>query len=222
LISETQLTYVLVAGVALFAIGLFWLIVAAFRVKWYWGLAVLLFPPIGLIFALRIHVRKEAAWPLVFLAVGLVVGAAPIAYNRFLPIDLGPHESMVDNELHITLTKWDRKDYSVLGARPGAVVVQMANPDVTDQTLTYLRGMKRLRELDLNGTQVSDEGLRELEGLLDLATLRLKNTKITDAGFQKWLAARESLMLIDLRGTKVSKETGKTWKAARPDRTLFQ
>ena len=52
-------------------------------------------------------------------------------------------------------------------------VLQMANPDVTDQSLESLREMKALRELDLNGSQVTDAGLEILKELPALASLRL-------------------------------------------------
>ena len=101
-----------------------------------------------------------------------------------MPIDLGPREKIVDGQRHITLTGWDRKDYGFLGSKRDVVVLQMANPDVTDQTLEHLKGMNRLKELDLNNTQVTDAGLKVLSDLPALATLRLKNTKVTDQGFQ--------------------------------------
>ena len=156
------------------------------------------------------------------MAVGFAVVAAPIAFNQLARVDLGPREKLVDRELHITLTGWDRRDYSALAARPETVVLQMANPDVTDQTLVYLKGMTRLRELDLEGSQVGDEGLRELDALPGLETLRLKGTRITDAGFGRWLAPRESLRQLDLRDTRVGKESGRAWRASRPGRRLLQ
>jgi hypothetical protein len=219
---ETTLFYsIAVPGVALAAVGLLWLIVAAFRVKWYWGLALVLFLPVGLpIFAFR-HF-KAANWPLAIMALGLAIGSAPLAYNKLIPVDLGPHEKVVGGELHLTLTGWDRKDYSVLARKPFTVVLQMANPDVTDATLINLRRMTRLRELDLSGTQIDDEGLQELEPLKGLETLWLKDTRITDEGFRKWLQPREGLMKLDLRGTAVTKGTGKAWRDAKADRRLLQ
>jgi Leucine Rich repeat len=218
---ETRLFYIAVGGVALAAIGLLWLIVASFRVKWYWGLAVLLFLPIALpIFIIR-HL-KASAWPLAIVAIGLAIGSAPIVYNKVTPVDLGPYERKVGDEIHLTLTKWDRKDYSILADRPGTVVLQMANPDVTDSTLINLKGMAKLRELDLSNTQVDDDGLKELEPLAGLESLRLKGTKITDEGFKKWLEPRGTLRQLDLRGTAVTKETGKAWRDAKDGRRLLQ
>ena len=96
----------------------------------------------------------------------------------------------------------------------------MANPDVNDQTLESLKGMKLLRELDLNGSQVTDAGLEILKELPALASLRLARTKISDKGFRSALFAKESLMQLDLRGTSVSKETIQEWRGAKPGAVL--
>ncbi len=94
----------------------------------------------------------------------------------------------------------------------------MANPNVTDETLNYLRGMDRLRELDLNDTQVSDAGLAVVAELPRLEQLRLARTNITDAGFQKYLGAKESLLKLDLTGTDVKGKTKRDWKKAKTGR----
>ncbi len=123
-----------------------------------WGVPGLLGLP--LLAFLVIHWRR-ARLPLAVLVLGLVVGASPAVYSRLVPIDLGPREKLVDGELHITLTGWDQKDYSVLRARSDVVILQMANADVTDDTLQYLKGMEKLRELDLNNrrTRCTDHSL---------------------------------------------------------------
>ena len=72
--------------------------------------------------------------------------------------------------------------------------------------------MSRLKELDLNNTQVTDAGLKVLKDLPVLRTLRLKNTKVTDRGFHDTLAGKESLMQLDLTGT------GSAVKRSRPGR----
>ena len=102
--------------------------------------------------------------PLVLVVLGLLVAATPAVYTLFVPLDLGPREKLVDGERHLTLTGSDRKDYSVLKLKPDVVVLQMANPDVTDQSLESLKEMKALQELDLNGTQVTDAGLVDPPG----------------------------------------------------------
>jgi hypothetical protein len=101
-------------------------------------------------------------------------------------------------------------------ARHEAAVVQMANDDVADQTLEYLRGMDHLYSLDLNGTGITDQGLEILAGLPALRELRLARTRITDEGFKKFLADKESLLKLDLTGTAIKGKTKRDWKKLRP------
>ena len=128
------------------------------------GLAVIAVGCLGLVFRAFRHWRKGLL-PLGLIGLGLVITGFPPAYRLLVPIDLGPREKIVDGERHITLTGWDRKDYAFLGSKHDVVVLQMANPDVTDQTLEHLRGMSALKELDLNNTQVTDAGLKVLKDL---------------------------------------------------------
>jgi hypothetical protein len=213
--------FVLLLGLVLGVAGCLWLLVAAFRVRTAWGVAVLLFPPTVLAFLL-LHGRK--AWkPLLLLVVAGWLTAAPYlaSYYHERYVDLGPWEKRIDGELHLTLTGWDGQDYSILRSKPTTVVLQMANPDVTDGTLVYLEGMNHLRELDLNDTQVTDEGLGILAGLPDLQELRLRGTKITDEGFRKYLGEKKSLRKLDLRKTAVKGKTKRDWKKAEAGRELL-
>jgi hypothetical protein len=136
--------------------------------------------------------------------------------------DLGPLETMVNGEPHITLTGWQPKDmdYSVLKGRPDTVVLQMANDDVTDRTLENLRGLKKLRVLDLANTQVTDEGLSVLKEFPNLEVLFLNRTKITDAGVRQNVFAIDSLKELNVRNTQVTKKTRDEWKAAREGRKV--
>ena len=103
-------------------------------------------------------------------------------------------------------------------APPDVVVLQMANPDVTDETLELLRGLNQLRKLDLNNTQVTDAGLVVLAGLPRLERLRLGHTKITDEGFRTHLAGLASLQQIDVTGTAVKGKTKRNGRRAKPGR----
>jgi hypothetical protein len=215
---EEYAVLVLLVGLGIAAVAYLWLLVAAFRASKGWGFASLLLPPLALVFLVT-HPRKSAG-PLVL---GLVAGgllAAPYAVNYYNAryVSLGPREKTVDGELHLTLTGWDETDYSVLDNRPQTVVLQIANPDVTDRTLDHIRGMDQLREVDLNDTQVTDEGLAILAALPRLVEVRLARTKISDAGFRKYLAGKESLLKLDLTGTKVLGKTRRDWKKARAGR----
>jgi hypothetical protein len=208
--------YLLALGVALGVIGYLWLLVRAFKTRFLWGLGMLLCPPLALVFIGRHFPR--AKWPLITMLVAGVVFATPYGmsyYERhFMP--LGPHERIVDGELRITLTGLEDFDYAALESRRATAVLQMANADVDDRTLEYLKGMDQLHTLDLNGTQVTDAGLEVLAGLPALRELRLARTKISDEGFKKHLAAKESLLKVDLTGTAVKGKTKRDWKNARP------
>lgn len=149
-------------------------------------------------------------WPALLVSLGIICLTLPAAVTRFAPVDLGAHDVQVEGERHITLTGWDQKDYSVLVRIPDAVVVQMANEDVTDETLQHLAGMKSLRELDIAGSKVSDAGLNHLAGLMTLERLILSRTQITDAGLKPLLDQLPKLRLLDVR------ETGVTLAVLRP------
>ena len=185
------------------------------------GLAVILVGLLGLVFRAFRHWRKGLL-PLGLIGLGVVITGFPPLYRLIVPIDLGPRETVVNGQRHITLTGWDRKDYSLLGSKHDVVVLQMANPEVTDQTLEHLKGMNRLEELDLNNTQVSDSGLKILRDLPALASLRLQNTKVTEQGFQESLAGKATLKQLDLRGTQVSREAVHAWREANAGRRAMR
>ncbi len=207
--------YTLLGALGLLALAWFWLLVVAFAVRRAWGFGLLFFPPNALFFVPANW--KRTAPP---VALGLVA-LAPLAWSvtalHYIP--LGPHSQVVNGEAHLTLTGWNGKpeDYSLLLLRNDVVVLQMANPDVTDETLRSLEGMTQLRELDLDYTRVTDDGLAVLSRLPRLRDLRLSGTAITDAGFEKYLAGKESLKNIVVTGTKVSSKTLRAWKAANKD-----
>lgn len=221
---EEYAIWFVVVGLVLALLGYLWLVVTGFRVKWYWGLG--LFPPHVMvtvwIFLAR-HFRRAWLPCLVFLG-GLALAGTPYAVNHYLGgrVDLGPLLRQVDGEKHLTLTGWDRHDYSILAECHDVAVLQMANPDVTDATLANLKGMDRLRDLDLNGTKITDAGLAELAALPALATLRIKDTAVTDAGFQKHLQGLPQLMEVDARGTEIKSATLRRWKNEKPDRKYLR
>jgi len=185
------------------------------------GLTVIVIGCLGLVVRGFRHWRKGLA-PLMLIGIGLLVTGFPPVYRSLVPIDLGPRERIVEGQRHITLTGWDRGDYTFLGSKHDVALLHMANPDVTDRTLELLKGMNNLKELDLNNTHVTDAGLKILMDLPALYTLRLKNTAITDQGFQESLATKESLHQLDLTGTKVSQETAQAWKKAQDGRKVLR
>ncbi|MBS3764138.1 MAG: leucine-rich repeat domain-containing protein, partial [Planctomycetes bacterium] len=75
--------------------------------------------------------------------------------------------------------------------------------DITDAGLAHLTGLKNLRELDLGYTKITDAGLAHLKGLKNLRVLYLAHTKITDAGLAH-LKGLKSLRVLYLRATKIT------------------
>jgi hypothetical protein len=149
--------------------------------------------------------------------------AAPYIYTRAIEPMIFEHYrppwvARVDGELHVTLTGIPNFDYDRLKDYENAEVLQMANPDVTDETLKKLANFKMLTELDLNDTQVDDAGLAILKNCASLKKLRLANTKITDAGFREYILPRDWIEEIDVTGTPVESKTLRLWKLERDGR----
>ena len=220
---ETYGIYVLVAGIVLALAGYIWLLLRAWGHDWRWGLALVLFPPASLLF-LAVEFRRVVVPANVFL-VGLLLILGTLGLNVLVVrhIDLGPREKIVDGELHLTLNGWDRPadDYAVLEMKPNTVVLQMANSDVTDETVGFLAGLQKLQELDLNDTQVTDTGLAVLAQLPRLRVLRLRGTKITNDGFREHLLAKPTLLELDVRETEVASKTLRAWKNADKERRRY-
>jgi len=199
---NAQLSYpLLIGGLALMAIGFLWLLVRLVRSG----------DPL----------RKRLRKPLLLMAIGLCLAAAPPIIGKLVPIDLGPHEQMVDGERHLTLTGWDRKDYDVLRQKTDTARLQMANADVTDATVALLADYSKLKYLDVSNSQVDDQGLETVSRLTTLDTLYLNNTKVTAAGVEKHLTNHPALKVIWLRGTGITKDTADKVKAGLPGRRVF-
>jgi hypothetical protein len=231
--------YLLFGGLLLYLIGHLWLIIRCFKQGFGFGLLAML--PVLYIFLLILSPRR-AVRPLLVMLVGLLLAAGPVIVNRLMPIDLGPIETVENGDQHITLTGWDdeekslglfrrvarsinkklngwdRYDYSVLEQKTNVVVLQMANPDVTDDTLLHLTNLNKLRELDLSETSITDKGLKTLLQLPNLEWLRLNRTAVTDDGVREYLMAKKSLKKLEVTDTKVSAEMRSAWRKAEPGR----
>jgi hypothetical protein len=217
---EGRAYFMQVGGVGLAALAWVWLLVRVFRQGRSWGIGSLVFPPVGFVFAGRYPAKGRV--PLGLFLMCLLVAALPAIYTLTVPPDTSVREREVGGEKHITLTGSDPKTAPDLKAKQDVAVLQMANPDVNDGSLESLKGMKLLKELDLNDSQVTDAGLEILKELPALARLRLARTKITDKGFRSALFAKDSLMELDVRGTEVTRETTRAWRDAKPGRHVLQ
>ncbi|MFO0969801.1 MAG: hypothetical protein U0793_29955 [Gemmataceae bacterium] len=206
------------SGLTLAAAAFVWLLHRAFHHNQLWGTVVFFVPPLGLVYS---ALAPRRAWaPLLLLALGVGVLLAPHAikyYQRAHP-NLGERLRIVDGEQHVVLTGWSKSDYGLLEQLPDTVVLEMANPDVTDETLKHLEGMGRLQELNLNESQVTDAGLKLIAQLPKLQRLRLRGTRITDAGFRESLMPLELLRNVDVTGTAVKGSTLREWKKQQTGR----
>jgi hypothetical protein len=216
---ETYGVFALVLGVVLSVIGYCWLFVRAWLIDWR---LAFLFVFIPLVIPVFVIVKFRRVWvPALLLLTGVLLVTGTVGMNLYLAhrVDLGPREKIVDGALHITVTGWDEsvEDYAVLATKRETIVLQMANPDVTDDTLQYLAEMSQLEELDLNDTQITDAGLATLARLPRLRVLRLRGTKVTDQGFQNHLAGMSSLHEVDARETEIASKSLRQWKNGQKD-----
>ena len=207
-----------VAGFVIAAAGHLWLLGRAFQASDLVGSILFFLPPLTPLYGLAALRRCWAPLLVFLLGVGLVVAPFGIRAYLFNYIDLGERVKQVNGETHVTLTGWDKKDYSVLEQYKDAAVVQMANADVTDDAVKHLKGMTKLRVLDLNNTENTDAALKVVRDLPALEQLRFANTGVTDAGFRANILPLESLTLVEWSGAEVIPETIKEWKAARAGR----
>jgi len=158
--------------------------------------------------------------PVALVAAGLVVGAAPFAYQHLYMtiVGLGERERVIDGARALNLTGWDRGDYSILARKPDVAILEMGNADVTDDTLVLLAGLPNLRELTLNDSAVTDAGLATLARLQSLESLRLARTRVTPDGVRAFLAAPPPrLRQIDVSGNRIPTAILREWRSAAAD-----
>jgi len=179
------------------------------------GLGWLVVRGLSLVFG-RVAARRLLA-PLALVAAGLVVGAAPFAYQHLYMaiVGLGERERVIDGARALNLTGWDRGDYSILVRKPDVAILEMGNADVTDETLALLAGLPNLRELTLNDSAVTDVGLATLGRLGSLESLRIARTRITPEGVRAFLAAPPPrLRQIDVSGNRIPAAMLREWRNA--------
>lgn len=166
---------------------------------------------------LRRRPARRLLAPLALLGVGLVLGLAPFVIQRayLAVVGLGERERVINGERAVNLTGWDRPGYGILAERPDVVILEMGNPDVTDDTLELLAALPELRELTLNDSSVTDGGLATLARLPKLESLRIARTKVTPEGIRRFLdAPPPRLEQIDVSGNGVATAILRRWKNA--------
>lgn len=216
---------VIFLGALLLFVGTLWLIRNAWRTRRWLGVLIALTMFLGtpLIFGL-IRFRENIR-PLIVVLAGLIIGSVPFAAERAYEFvfGLGERERVIDGERYLTLTGWDRTDYFVvLSLKKDVAVLEMGNPDVTDETLTPLTEMPHLKELTLNDTMVTDAGLEMLKRLPALQSLRLARTKVTKEGIAAFLAEPPpKLKDIEVSGNSIPASTLRKWKNADPEHRRY-
>jgi hypothetical protein len=219
-VSEVVGVGLLFGGLLLLVAGLIWLIVRSCRSRGFLLASLLvLTTPVGPLIYGLIHFRK-CLRPLVLILAGLLTGALPFAFSHGLELlmGLGERERIIAGERHLVLTGWDRPDYSILNSRTDVVVLEMANPNVDDETLKLLLPLTNLRELTLNDSLISDAGLQLLRQLPALESLRIARTKITKDGIVEFLADPPAkLKELDVSGNSIPASALRKWKNQEPE-----
>ena len=200
--SEQIGAAMILAGLVLATVGGIWLAVRGLR----------------LLFGRRVEHWRFV--PLVLLGCGLLVGAAPFAIQRayLAVVGLGERERVIDGDLALTLTGWDRSGYEILRTKSDVAILEMGNADVDDATLSLLLELPKLRELTLNDTAITDAGLSTLARLPSLESLRIARTHVTPEGVRRFLdAPPPRLRQIDVSGNDVPTSILRRWKNAADD-----
>jgi len=227
-IGEQYLVFVVLAGLVLVVGALFWCLVRAFREAWYWGVLSLLVPPVVLFWSAHSPRRNETVEgrkplhraPLLLIVLGGILMVGTITWNAYQAhyVTFAEREKIVAGQLHLTLTGWNKSDYSLLSKKREVYLLQMANQDVTNDTLRLIEGFEKLEVLDIADANIDDEGLEILATLPRLRVVYLSRTKVTDEGFIRWLADKPHLREVTATGTAIQTKTLRVWKKANPER----
>ncbi|MEQ9408954.1 MAG: hypothetical protein RIK87_14550 [Fuerstiella sp.] len=81
--------------------------------------------------------------------------------------------------------------------------IYLRNPEVTDDDIQILQGLKGLQKLELTGAAITDRGVATLSDLSDLYILHLSKTQVGDAGMAA-LSPLRNLGILSLNQTQVT------------------
>jgi len=113
------------------------------------------------------------------------------------------------------VTELERLGAKLRRSKKGSVLIvdfRKCGATVTDDTISLIAKLPKLRELYLEGASVTDEGVAVLATLDQLSTLDLQRTVVTDA-IWPFVQKMPKLKLLLLTGAKV---TPAAIAAARP------
>ena len=121
--------------------------------------------------------------------------------------------------VHLAGTHVSNVGLAHLGQLGGLLELNLARTDVNDDGLAHLGRLSRLRELDLSGCAIEGPGLVNLHGL-PLQWLKLNDTPLTDVSIAALTGLSKGILVIELRGTKLSPEGLMKIKQAFPDSSI--
>lgn len=87
-------------------------------------------------------------------------------------------------EVDLAAARAGRADMVHLRSMPYVERVVASLPDVNDESLKNLLGLKRLKVLDLGGSGISDAGVAILKGISSLEDITLQRTSISDTALE--------------------------------------
>ena len=82
--------------------------------------------------------------------------------------------------------------------------LQLRGSQITDDTISVLRDVQNVMDIDLSSTGVSDRGLRHLAALHHLKSLWIDESVLTDVGIRN-IANIASLRRLSIMGTKIDR-----------------
>ena len=133
------------------------------------------------------------------VAVGLRLGI-PIYQQHFARETIERVGGHFESERSVPewLNEWF-DDVDGMSSFDDIVAVRMDDEQVADADLVPLRGLSRLRKLELDGARITDGGLKSLGGFRMLEWLDLTDTLMTEAGLAE-LRRMSHLENLDLPG----------------------
>lgn len=114
-------------------------------------------------------------------------------------------ETEAERERSLALIKKLGGSYQADQNAPGKpiVMLDLSGTPATDADVALLKGLTRLRALNLNLTKITDAGLLHLMGMTHLEELGLGLTAVGDVGMAR-LKTLAKLQRMDLRRTKLT------------------
>ena len=133
----------------------------------------------------------------------------------FLSVTTAPWK--LENDFWLTNLKLSDDELKAFESVPDLIGLHLADNQITDRGLAYLKGRTELRVLDLtNNPAITDAGLAHLSSMTELRQLLLRNNpQITDKGLAH-LEKMEHLDILVLHGTGVTTAGGNRLKQKLP------